>query len=283
MSKIRRATIPADIAPGTPTCGRRHQRLLQLSLVPATPYAEQLSIGPGRRALALSLAILIPAVLLLLLLSFGPQPRPEFKEESVTVISIEATETSEEAPEATSAERAQADEQPEPTPPQPATEQLRPMPTTEPKAAPTLPAPTEQPRSPAPPRIGVRPPGGQVYGPPNSGRSASRDTERVGTAPNGEPLYAAAWYREPREDELRGYLSTASGPGWGLIACRTAPDYRVEDCVGLDEYPNGSQITRAVLAASWAFRVRPPHLGGQPLVGAWVRIRIDYGVRQRGG
>ena len=103
----------------------------------------------------------------------------------------------------------------------------------------------------------------------------------MGTAPNGEPLYAAAWYREPRDDELRGYLSTASGPGWGLIACRTAPDFRVEDCVGLDEYPNGSQITRAVLAAAWAFRVRPPRLGGRPLVGAWVRIRIDYGRGRR--
>ena len=103
----------------------------------------------------------------------------------------------------------------------------------------------------------------------------------MGTAPNGEPLYAAAWYREPRDDELRGYLSTASGPGWGLIACRTAPDYRVEDCVGLDEYPNGSQINRAVLAAAWAFRVRPPRLGGRPMVGSWVRIRIDYGIERR--
>lgn len=282
MSKIRRAPIPAVIAPGTPISGRRHQRLLQLSLVPATPYAQQLSIGPGRRALALSLAVLIPAFLLLLLLSFGPEPRPEFKGESVTVISVEATEISDAAPEPTSPERAQSDERPEPAPPQPTTEPALPMPTAEPKAAPTLPAPTEQPRSSAPPRIGVRLRGDQAHGPPNSGRSASRDTERVGTAPNGEPLYAAAWYREPREDELRGYLSTASGPGWGLIACRTAPDYRVEDCVGLDEYPNGSQITRAVLAASWAFRVRPPRLGGQPLVGAWVRIRIDYGVSRRG-
>jgi len=103
----------------------------------------------------------------------------------------------------------------------------------------------------------------------------------VGTAPNGEPLYAAAWYREPRPDELRAYLSTASGPGWGLIACRTAPDYRVEDCVGLDEYPQGSQITRAILAAAWEFKVRPPSLGGRPLVGSWVRIRIDYGIRRR--
>ena len=105
----------------------------------------------------------------------------------------------------------------------------------------------------------------------------------MGAAPNGEPLYAASWYREPSDDELRGYLSTASGPGWGLIACRTAPDYRVEDCVGLDEYPYGSQINRAVLAAAWQFRVRPPRRSGRLLVGSWVRIRIDYGVGRRSG
>ena len=81
---------------------------------------------------------------------------------------------------------------------------------------------------------------------------------------------------------MAGYLSTASGPGWGLIACRTAPDFRVEDCVGLDEYPNGSRITRAVLAAAWQFKVRPPQLGGVPQVGSWVRIRIDYGIERRG-
>ena len=108
-----------------------------------------------------------------------------------------------------------------------------------------------------------------------------RDTERVGTAPNGEPLYAAEWYREPRDDMMRDYLSTARGPGWGLIACRTAPDYRVEDCVPLSEYPEGSQINRAVLAMAWEFRVRPPRRGGQPMVGAWVRIRIDYGIGRR--
>jgi protein TonB len=80
---------------------------------------------------------------------------------------------------------------------------------------------------------------------------------------------------------LRAYLSTARGPGWGLIACRTAPDYRVEDCVPLDEYPEGSQINRAVLAAAWEFRVRPARIGGRSQVGSWVRIRIDYSIGRR--
>lgn len=113
-------------------------------------------------------------------------------------------------------------------------------------------------------------------GPVDTGPPVS-DTPRVsGSGPNGEPLYAASWYREPYDDELRGYLSTATGPGWGLIACRTAPDYRVEDCVKVDEYPAGSNIARAVLAAAWQFRVRPPRVGGVPKIGEWVRIRIDY-------
>jgi len=102
-----------------------------------------------------------------------------------------------------------------------------------------------------------------------------------GAGPNGEPLYAASWYREPYEDELRGYLSTASGPGWALIACRTVPNFRVEDCIAIDEWPERSNLARAVLAASWQFRVRPPIFRGQPQVGQWVRIRIDYGLRKK--
>ena len=54
------------------------------------------------------------------------------------------------------------------------------------------------------------------------------------------------------------------------------PDYRVEDCVGLDEYPDNSQLIRAVLAASWQFRIRPPRVNGVLQVGDWVRIRVTY-------
>jgi protein TonB len=254
--------------------------LLKLSPVPATPYVEQLSIGAGRRALAISLALLITALLLLMLLGFGPEKPPHFKDERISVVSIDAERPAEKAAEPARREPERAKTRPLPQPPAPET----PPQVTQPQAAPPpLPQlPQLPPLPPAAPAIGARPPGGKVYGPPDTGGSpSSRDSERVGTAPNGEPLYAAAWYREPSDDELRGYLSTASGPGWGLIACRTVSDYRVEDCVGLDEYPNGSQIMRAVLAAAWQFRVRPPRLGGRPMVGAWVRIRIDYGVKQR--
>lgn len=279
----------ATIAQGAPTGARRHQRLRPLNSVPATPpvtpYVEPLNIGAGRRAFAISLALLIAALLLTLLLNFGFGGEPDSRMERVSTVSLEAREVSEDVSEPSSAKAEQAAKQPEP---QPATEDTplpKPAEPQPPAAAQPLPAPPVAPPLPSPSTIRpvLRPPGGAVYGPPDTkgSSSASRDSERVGTAPNGEPLYAASWYREPSHDELSGYLSTADGPGWGLIACRTAPDYRVEDCVGLDEYPNGSQINRAVLAAAWAFQVRPPRLGGQPLVGAWVRIRIDYGTKRR--
>lgn len=134
------------------------------------------------------------------------------------------------------------------------------------------------PRPPAPTAVVRHGPMGPVD---TGGAAAYADTARVGTAPNGQPLYAAAWYREPYQDELAGYLSTADGPGWGLIACRTAPNWKVENCVELDESPSGSRIAHAAAAAAWQFQVRPPRVGGVSKVGQWVRIRIDYGTRRR--
>jgi protein TonB len=255
--------------------------LLQLNPVPAIPYVEQLSIGPGRRTLAISLAVLITALLLFMLFSFGPGKPPGTRQERVSVVSLSASEAGKESSEPSKSKPERTREQSQPPPEKPQSPQP-PEPLPPPPITPPVAPPLAVPPSPSSPPSVLRPSNGRVYGPPDTGGSpASRDSERVGTAPNGEPLYAATWYREPSDDELRGYLSTASGPGWGLIACRTAPDYRVEDCVGLDEYPYGSQINRAVLAAAWQFKVRPPRLGGRTLVGSWVRIRIDYDVRRR--
>ena len=89
-------------------------------------------------------------------------------------------------------------------------------------------------------------------------------------------MYAARWYREPTRQELAGYLSTAPAPSSALIVCRTVPDFYVEDCELLGETPRGSMIGRAVLAATWQFRVRPAIINGRSQVGSWVRIRIDY-------
>jgi protein TonB len=141
--------------------------------------------------------------------------------------------------------------------------------------APTA-APVVAPVAPTGPRP-IQPvaPGARTYGP---SVPRSSDSRRVGTAPNGQPLYAAAWYRRPRDEEMRGYLSTASA-GYAMIACRTVADFRVEDCALEDEFPAGSQMGRAVMGMARQFRVRPPMLGGQYQVGEWVRIRIYYDIR----
>lgn len=245
--------------------------------VPAGRLAEWLRTPAGRRATGICAALLLEGLLLLLLSSLGVVGSP--RGERRALVSFTASPDPEPEPAASPSPETQPDSrrvhEPRETPQAqtvapPVTESAPPLiPLVPEPAPPAAPAP----RRPAPPADGP------VYGPPDTGSPASNDSPRVGTAPNGEPLYAARWYREPYDDELRGYLSTATGPGWGLIACRTAPDYRVEDCVGLEESPRGSLINRAVLAAAWQFKVRPPRLGGRSLVGAWVRIRIDYNLR----
>lgn len=93
----------------------------------------------------------------------------------------------------------------------------------------------------------------------------------------GEALYAADWYRPPSDAELSAYLPrNAPRVGWGMIACRTASNFRVEDCEEIGQYPPGSGFAGAVRQAAWQFRVLPPRIGGKAQIGVWVRIRIDY-------
>ncbi|MEZ5681549.1 MAG: hypothetical protein R3E14_09670 [Erythrobacter sp.] len=236
-----------------------------------------------RKALGLLLALGIEALLILLLLSLGIVTRePVPMSDSLVTVTMSSDNNEDEQAEAETAQEpdrtATAPQvpqirQPEPEAPQPVNE--------------STPVPALIPVSPDAMRTfdiaraaTARPTGGaQPVGPANTPRPG--DSERIaGSGPNGEPLYAARWYREPREDELRGYLSTVSGPGWALINCRTAPQYRVEDCVLVAESPQGSNMGRAVLAAAWQFKVRPPQIGGRPQVGEWVRIRIVYELRQ---
>jgi protein TonB len=108
-----------------------------------------------------------------------------------------------------------------------------------------------------------------------SGSDSAGDSEEVGRGPHGEVLYAAEWAREPTDAELNGYMPKNWADGFGLVACKTIPGNRVEDCVELDQSP-GSHFASAVRQAAWQFRVRPPRKGGHELVGSWVRIRIDY-------
>lgn len=252
------------------------------------PLLEPLRSERGRRVVGLVAALLIEAILLIVLLTLNMHDEPAAAPGSLTVVNLEAeTDKSQdrEQPEREQSKTAQPTEQPT-TPPDPQVERaepVRPQPA-QPEVAPTQPAPQpvipSQFKLPTPSqssRPAQRDAPKQAYGPVDSGsRSGIADSKVVGTAPDGQPLYAARWYREPSDDELAGYLSTATGPGWGLIACKTAPQFRVVDCVPIEESPRGSMINRAILAAAWQFRVRPPSLGGKPQVGSWVRIRIDY-------
>lgn len=242
-----------------------------------------------QRVAGLAAAVLLEALVVLALLTLGSGRMAEMAKEGVPLKTFDLAAPSPEPVVAVKPPEAKVSA-PRPVPqPQASERQQVPAP-----AAPTQPASPPAP-APAPTPLVQLSPGelassdlrslpspakpAAVAGPPTP--SNASDTPLVdGAGPNGEKLYAAAWQREPSEGELRGYLSTAQ-PGWATIACRTVANYRVEDCVPVAENPRGSQLLRAVLAAAWQFRVRPPRIGGRVQVGEWVRIRIDYGVRQR--
>ena len=242
-----------------------------------------------RKALSLGIALVIEALIILLLFSLGVQIAGE-EDGKETVTEFAASDFSDPAePEAEQPpeEQSESAETPVDTPPVP--DQPTPLDLPEPErpkpplvSNPTPAPPPPPPAKPAPrasPTIGAKINPGRNYGPSDSGPSrSSTDSQQVGTAPNGEPLYAAKWYREPTQQELAGYLSTATAPSVALIACKTVPDYYVEDCVLVSESPAGSMIGRAALAAAWQFRVRPARVGGRELVGSWVRIRISYTI-----
>ncbi|WP_379923437.1 hypothetical protein [Erythrobacter sp. R86502] len=253
---------------------------------------QALRDAPRRRKLAsLAIALVLEALILLLLLTLGTRiggNEDGRAVETMTAIELPAEPESEPAEEPASASAPQPDTPVPPVPTEPLDSEplrptplvLRPSPAAQPAAPQTQPQPQPQPQaSAAPPRIGARIRPGRTMGPADTGNPRTAgDSQRVGTAPNGEPLYAARWYREPTDQELAGYLSTANGPGYALIVCKTVPDYYVEDCVLQSEGPQGSMIGRAVLAAAWQFRVRPARIGGREQFGSWVRIRIDYTV-----
>ncbi|WP_431470220.1 hypothetical protein [Sphingosinithalassobacter sp. LHW66-3] len=249
---------------------------------------DALREGLRRRGPGFVLALLVEGLLALLLLTIVPQ----ITRDEVPVMEVfsvdpgsEGASAPEPEPQPESAPAEAAEQVPEPPVPEPQVDSApTPLERIAPHPVPSPPplirldpdamasADIARPRAAAPSRAAPR-----VSGPPNPGpRPGWGDTPRAeGSGPNGEPLYAAAWYREPYESEMRGYLQTVQGQGYGVIACRTVPEYRVEDCVPVTEYPEGSGYLRAVLAMAWQFRVRPPRLGGQLRYGEWVRIRIE--------
>ncbi|WP_349513899.1 hypothetical protein [Erythrobacter sp. NFXS35] len=266
------------------------------AMVAERPVSAPAAWGGRRRqrAISLAIALAIEALIVALLFTLGAQIAGDPDSETVVTefTAVEFAAPPEPQPESQPEEAAEAatpqetqpvpdQALPQPQPLRPSPLALAPLPAAPPPPAPAPPEPEAQP-SPTPPKIGARIRPNRSYGPADTGDPrSSGDSQQVGTAPNGEPLYAARWYREPTRQELRGYLSTATPPSAALIACRTVPDYYVEDCVLLNESPQGSQIGRAVMAAAWQFRVRPARVGGREQFGSWVRIRIDYGLESR--
>jgi protein TonB len=107
-----------------------------------------------------------------------------------------------------------------------------------------------------------------------AGAGGRGDSEVVGKGPHGENLYAAEWARQPTQAEIGGYWPK-NVSGWGIVACKTVPNNRVDDCFELEQQPRGSHLASAVRQMAWQFRVRPPRKNGRPLVGEWVRIKIE--------
>ena len=233
---------------------------------------EQISRRRRAASLALALAIEILLLLAFINLNLDPAPKPEFKGGTLSTFDV-----------------ANADE---PTPQQTPQKQAEAAPAP-PRAAPPRPKIILPPRP-----LDMIEVTKEVYAAsdisklgrnaPDAGvavaqGSAPGDSERVGTGPNGEPLYAAEWYREPTDAQLAAYLPKRmpEGGGSGLVACRTIERFHVADCIELGNDPPGSHLAGAVRQAAWQFLVRPPRVGGKVMVGEWVRIRIDYNMSAR--
>jgi protein TonB len=232
---------------------------------------------PGRRASGLALALGVNLLLLLALLGIGAfRPTAPDATSALVVDLLPQSDERESAP-AARQKAARPVEQVRPQPPKP----------------PVIPPIT----SPIPPRVPLQmieltrqdyaaadiaalPKAGPPAG-AGAGGSGADDSAVVGRGPHGETLYAAEWARHPTDAELGGYRKPGAPDGFGLIACKTAPGNRVEDCVELDQSPRGSHLASAVRQAAWQFRVRPPRKNGQPMIGEWVSIRIDYITTQR--
>jgi len=234
-----------------------------------------------RRAASLALALAIEILLLLAFftLDFEEKDRPQFEGGRLTTFDVSAESQQDRSPTLQKPETVTTVETrpPRPVPPIP-----KPVVELPPRPLQMIEVTREVYEAADISKLGSNAPG-YTKSADRGGGSSAGDSARVGTAPNGQPLYAAEWYREPTNTELGAYLPKRmpEGGGWGMVACKTAERYRVTDCVELGQGPAGSHLAGAVRQAAWQFLVRPPRVGGKPLIGEWVRIRIDYHQERR--
>jgi protein TonB len=243
----------------------------------AATYSERLNgdrASPQRRAASFLLAVAIEVLLLLAFftLNFRDEKKPIFEGGRLTTFDVSSES------EADRSAAPKQDERPQTVqtrpPPRPFPPAIKPVIELPPRPLQMIELSREEYLSSDIARLGSNAPG-YARSAERGGGGGAGDSQLVGNAPNGQPLYAAEWYREPTQTELAAYMpkSGVQGGGWGLIACKTAPRYRVEDCVELGSSP-GSRLAGAARQAAWQFLVRPPRIGGKPQIGEWVRIRI---------
>lgn len=226
-----------------------------------------------RRAISLALAVAIEVLLILAFLTLDFMPkRPEFEGGTLSTFDLPAS-----ADEA-AATKAQKPAQDTPRPTKPVRPPLKPKIILPERPLDLLPLSRDELEAADISKLGTNVPGAALAQGNDPSGNVPGDSRLVGTTPNGEPLYAAEWYREPTHQELSTYLpkNMPENGGWGMVACKTADRYRVTDCVELGNSPPGSHLAGAVRQAAWQFLVRPPRIGGKPMIGEWVRIQITY-------
>jgi hypothetical protein len=238
-------------------------------------------VSPARRAGALGLALALVTLLILALLRLGVAPPRPPGGRSLSTFSVlpEGERQAAARPQRPARRRAA---RPEPAPAQPAPPPALPPPLVPPQPIPGMILLTRAEMTAAdiarvPKASGDRLAQADAGATATAPGAGEGNSDAVGTAPNGERLYAAQWYRKPPRNVLALYLSTSVPAGaWATIACRTIDRYQVDSCVQLDESPKGLGLSRALRSAAWQFRVLPPRLGGKPLIGAWVRILFTF-------
>ena len=225
----------------------------------------------GQRGVAFLLTLAVHALVLALFLWFRSDPDPVKEERAPTSFTLLPEPSQEKQQAKTQAERKASS-----------------APAVRPAPAPVTPKPMDEPPILIPmdkdayaaADIGKLPSSSKGMG--SEGAIDSAGLIGPGDGPGGVRLFNAEWVRRPSDAELAGYMPpNAPRTGWGLVACKTVANNRVENCQALGESPLGSGFARAVREAAWQFLVLPPRINGRPVVGAWVRIRIEYTAQER--